>query len=241
MMKNLFRAATFLFLVVLWAAVPALLRGQAIYEQVPEPVDPAAKYLIFLHGKIIEERGIPRPKHPGYGYYEYQLMLETFRDRGFTVISAMRPKNANVAVYAGQVAGQVTLLLKNGVPPRQITVLGASKGGVIAMLDSARLKNRDLHFVFMSCGYPYIITMFQQQNWQLWGRILSIFDQSEDTGAGSIQELLAPAAGKSVPQSREIVLKMGLGHGILYQPFPEWVEPVIAWASDKMTVAKTGK
>jgi hypothetical protein len=31
--------------------------------------------------------------------------------------------------------------------------------------------------------------------------------------------------------AREIVLATGLGHGFLYRPLPEWVDPVVEWAS----------
>lgn len=29
-----------------------------------------------------------------------------------------------------------------------------------------------------------------------------------------------------------------MGHGILYRPLPEWLEPVVAWASDSAAVEK---
>jgi hypothetical protein len=28
---------------------------------------------------------------------------------------------------------------------------------------------------------------------------------------------------------REIVLRTGLGHGFIYRPLPEWVNPAVEW------------
>src|SRR2546427_4951207 len=42
-------------------------------------------------------------------------------------------------------SGQIRRLLDAGVPPRQITVLGASMGGFIGMLVSSRLPRSEEH------------------------------------------------------------------------------------------------
>ena len=68
---------------------------------------------------------------------------------------------------------------------------------------------------------------------QVAGNILSIYDAADDTGCGSCRGFFTAAQGKKLGRTKEIVLHMGLGHGILYRPFPEWVEPVVAWANDK--------
>jgi hypothetical protein len=56
----------------------------------PEKIDPAKPYLIYLHGKIIEDQGIPAVS-PEFGEYEYEKILETLNGYGFVVISKQRP------------------------------------------------------------------------------------------------------------------------------------------------------
>ena len=52
---------------------------------------------------------------------------------GLVVISDQRPKNADTVEYANQITQQVETLLNAGVPANNITVVGASKGGAIAI------------------------------------------------------------------------------------------------------------
>ena len=34
-------------------------------------------------------------------------------------------------------------------------------------------------------------------------------------------------------EGREIEVGLGVGHGLLYKPFREWVEPAVAWANGR--------
>jgi hypothetical protein len=192
----------------------------------------AEKYLFYLHGKIIEDQGIPRPRNEKFGYYEYEKILATFRNRGFTVYSEIRPPNTEVSAYAKKIAAEVKKLLQSGVLPGHITVVGASKGGLIAIFTSALLQNRDINFVFLASCYDEARKNLQDRGMQVAGNILSIYDAVDDTGCGSCQGFFTSAQGKKLGLTKEIVLHMGLGHGILYRPYPEWVEPVVAWAQN---------
>src|SRR5579863_960750 len=89
------------------------------------------RYLFFLHNRFIESHG-SLETHPSYGRAEYQEILERFRKDGFLVISEKRPENTDVKRYAIKVAGQVDSLLKTGIDPSHITIVGTSKGGYIA-------------------------------------------------------------------------------------------------------------
>ena len=66
----------------------------------------------------------------------------------------------------------------------------------------------------------------------LHGNVLSIYD-SADEYAGSCADLFAYSEGKGLARHKEIVLHIGTGHGILYQPLDEWVLPVVAWAGGR--------
>jgi hypothetical protein len=191
---------------------------------VPAEIDPDARYLFYLHGAIIERAG-ERPTHPEFGVYEYQRILEVLAERDFVVISEARAAGTDVMDYAATVADQVRGLLDAGVPPGNVTVVGFSKGGGIAVTASSILANDDVNFVFMgTCGpwlndRPEIVPH---------GRMLSLHELSDDM-VGSCETLFARSTGASVDE--EIALDLGGGHGAFYRPRPGWIDPVVAWAS----------
>ena len=194
-----------------------------IFADVPAEIDPGARYLIYLHGAIIETQGV-RPTHPRFGVYEYREILEVLAGRGFVVISEARPAGTDGTVYAAKVVGQVEALLAAGVPPEHVTVVGFSKGGGIAITASSLLANDRLNFVFMgACGpwyesRPEIVPR---------GRLLGLREASDEL-VGPCETLFDRAAGG---ERREVITELGGGHGAFYRPNPEWVEPVVEWAS----------
>ena len=194
---------------------------QTILSEPPKKVDTSARYLFYLHGRIVEESR--RPISPQYGAYEYDEILNTFKSRGFVVISEQRRKGTEVEQYATKVTEQVKQLLKAGVPPRNITIVGASQGSFIAMLASTHLKNRDVKFVFIAgcaaeAGFLDMV--------DLHGNVLSIYEKSD--GAGTCEKFRADATG--IAKYEELQLQTGLRHGFIYRPMTEWVEPAISWA-----------
>lgn len=194
----------------------------------PVAIDPAQRYLFYLHGKIIEDQGIPAVS-PDYGAYEYEAILKKLSDYDFVVISEQRPKNADPLKYAKRVAGQVTVLLQAGVPAKHITVVGASKGAGITVTVSSLLENKEINYVLMGICHPDEVAEFKQNQTVLYGNVLSIYD-SVDAYAGSCQDLFSFSAGKGIARHDEIVLHIGAGHGILYKPLDEWILPVVQWA-----------
>jgi hypothetical protein len=120
----------------------------------------------------------------------------------------------------------------------------ASKGGVIAVFASALLQNRDLNFVFLACCHAAQLGALADMGLQVAGNILSIYDDADDTGCGSCRNLFAAAERTKQGQlgrTREILLHLHLGHGILYRPLSEWVEAVVAWAAAGESGARPGK
>lgn len=194
-----------------------------VFAETSARVEPAARYLFYLHGRIIEDQGV-RPTHPEFGVYEYEAILRAFADRGFVVISEARPAGTDGSEYARKVESQVDALIDAGVPPEQVTVVGFSKGGGIAILASSKLANERLNFVFIaSCGpwyasRPEIVPR---------GRLLGIREASDDL-AGPCEALFARAPGDG--ERSEILLELGGGHGAFYRPQPAWIEPVVDWA-----------
>jgi tetratricopeptide (TPR) repeat protein len=195
----------------------------------PDSIDATKAYLFYLHGKIIEDQGLPAIS-PDFGEYEYTAILEKLREYGFVVISEQRAKNTASLEYAKRVAGQITQLLEAGVPAQNITVLGASKGAGIAIDVSHGLENSEINFVIMAICAPETVQELIQSQITLYGNILSIYDSS-DSLAGSCQDLFAFSEGRGLAQHNEIVLSIGTGHGILYKPLDAWVVPAAQWAS----------
>ena len=194
----------------------------------PQEVRPADRYLFYLHGKIIEDQGLPA-NSPEFGEYRYSEILGALEAPGFRVISEQRSSGTNSDVYAHRIADQIDTLLAAGVPPGAITVVGASKGAAIAILVSNLVRNPEVNYVLLGGCNPPTVAELLHAGIILSGNVLSIYD-APDVYAGSCKALLSAFAGSGVGRSSEIVLHVGTGHGILYQPLPEWVDPTLAWA-----------
>lgn len=54
------------------------------------------------------------------------------------------------------------------------------------------------------------------------GNVLSIYDSSDDL-AGSCQELFTFSEDNGISSYDEVILHIGTGHGILYEPRNEWM------------------
>jgi len=214
------------------SATPAT-PGRVVLRDVPEKIDPSAKYLFYLHGRIVETGGV-RPRHERHGFYEYEEILRTLAARGFHVVSDPRPADTEHIRYARKVVSQIGRLLTAGVPARNVTVVGASKGGAIAVFVSTLLRNRDVNFVVLAgCGDggPY-----RQHKVDLYGRILSVYDTADEFGGpegGGVSCAKFYKQSTGINESREIEVKLGVGHGLLYKPFKEWVDPAVEWANGR--------
>ena len=194
----------------------------AVLAGPPVPADPAGRYLFYLHGQIVEDKG-PRPEHPRLGVYEYEAIRDTLAARGLIVISEARPAGTDVWTYAGKVKAQVEELLAAGVEPERITVAGHSKGGAIAILISSLLQNDRLNYVFLACCGDWMIS---NPRIDLRGRILSIYDVGDEFAFPCRRAF--EHTGHRL-DAREIEIDTGWGHGAFYRPMPVWLDPMTAW------------
>ena len=192
-------------------------------KQTAQTVNPKAKYLFYLHGKIVEDQGA-KAVSERYGAYEYDKIVEGFRAEGFNVVSEVRPKDTDVEKYAEKVAEQVRQLLKDGVSPENITVVGASRGAFITMLASTYIKNKNVNFVIIA-GCSVSKEFLNLAN--LYGNVLSIYEKSDTTG--SCKAVFDDAEGLN--KQKEVMLETGLAHGFIYKPMREWLIPTLDWAN----------
>ncbi len=226
-----YRQIILLLIAVLLAGCKSAPPDIATYK-FPTSIDPARRYLFYLHGRIIEDQGIPAVS-PDYGEYEYAAILEKLASHDFVVISEPRGTNTDVETYAQKVIGQIDRLLAANVPPESITVVGASKGASIAIHISYYLKNDKVNFVLLAICNGNLVEQLQGNQVYLYGNVLSIYDYADDEYAGSCTNLFASSKENGgLTGYDEIVLDIGTGHGILYQPLDEWVLPTVQWAND---------
>ncbi len=193
----------------------ALLAGR-LESQQPD------RHVIYLHARIMEDSG-RRAVSPEFGPYRYDAILDSLRGAGFVVLADQRPPNANSEQWAERVAGQVDSLIAHDVRPSAITVMGFSKGGWIAILASARIRDRDVNYVFMAACGPWTN---DNDSLHVTGRILSLYETSDRLG-GSCQAMLARRGAGPPPV--ELPLSLGLGHGTFFVPRQDWLRPAVAW------------
>lgn len=218
------------FILLLLAACTAshLDRSGEASAILPAATASEARYLIYLHGKLIEDQGLPAVSAE-HGEYRYGAILDRFASLGFTVLSETRSRNADVTAHAKRAVAQIDSLIEIGVRPENITVVGASKGAYIAALTSHLTRRPQLNFVLLAGCHPRTVAYMRDHGVDLYGRVLAIRDVADTEFAGSCEEVFS--FSEAIGESEEIVLNVGTGHGILYQPLDEWVLPTSEWAN----------
>jgi hypothetical protein len=202
-------------------AMPATVAG-TVLGSFPQAPDRSLRYVVYLHGHIVEEQG-PKAVSPEFGPYELDAIHRALAQPGTAVIGEVRPKGSDTQASARKVAGGIRKLLAAGVPADHITVVGASQGAVIAMLVSTALPEPKLRYVLMGNCNAWVPRNFQVD---LHGEILSIYEASDDVGQ-SCQPLFEQS--RRLGRRQEIKLETGLRHGYLYRALPAWVEPAVSW------------
>ena len=184
------------------------------------------RYIFFFHNKFVEENDL-NAVHPEYGRAEYNEILESYRKDGLIVYSEKRKKNTNSAEYAEKIAKQIKKLIKKGVPPNHITVIGTSQGGYIAQYVSTYLSNPDVNFVFIGCFRDIDIQEIPDINFC--GNILTIYEKSDIYGVSAIKR--KETSKCKIDHFKEIELNTGLKHGFLYKAADNWIAPSKKWAN----------
>ena len=201
--------------------LPLHLEAGEILSEPPQKADQDTRYVLYLHGQIVQDVG-PRPTHPRYGLYDYPLILETLAQGDITVISERRQPGTRREEYSLQVARQVRQLLSAGAAPENITIVGFSAGGVIAIHASSQLPEADINFVFLAACWGW---MAAEPELRLNGHVLSVFELSDWTY--SCKELADRSPAPTTFD--EFSINTGKEHGAFYLPNEEWVQPVLEW------------
>ncbi len=211
----------------------------AIHTDVLAKVDPAKRYLIYLHGAWPETKALSEP-HPKRGLFEYDKIVKGLAARDFEVISQLRREKTNPRRYARTVVvPQIAALIEKGVPANRITVAGFSKGGNMVLVLMALAKQPEVNFINMAgCGKGRFRAAYDSflanDAPKMQGEMLSLFDEAE-TIAGTCSEAAALAPRMKMTEE---ILKIGKGHGSFYAAHPAWLDRISAWA-DRKTKPKT--
>jgi hypothetical protein len=185
------------------------------------------KYMIYLHGGIVQEQGI-NAVSPYYGKYEYLAIVDSLRSQGIAVISEVRKKGTEDKAYAVKVKSQIDSLLAKGVKPLNISVVGASAGAYIAMETAIIVKQPEIKFALIGLCSDYALNYFSAYKDHVVGDFLSIFESSDS------KQSCSSIFKEPHPQVRfkEIQLNMGINHSFLFQPHDEWVKPLVEWVRE---------
>jgi Phospholipase/Carboxylesterase len=197
-----------------------------IVKDLPGTIDPGNKYLFFLHGNIVEEKGVVSAKSKEYGFYEYKKILKVLSEHGFTVISEARGSETTIKPYAQKIAAQVAMLVEKGVPPKNITVAGFSKGGKITLVSSSLIANESVNYVVLAGCIRKSHEFIDKFALDLKGRVLSIVDYN-DKLFSSCENMFKNSTGGL--EHKELILKVGSGHGVFYTPKDLWLQPMMDW------------
>lgn len=184
------------------------------------------RYVFFLHNRFLEEHKL-NEAHPEFGRVEYEEILKEFEKNGFKVISEKRNGNVNAREYATGITNQIDSLTQSGIEPEKITIVGASKGGYIAQYVSTLAHNPELNFVFIASFMNGDLEAIPEINFC--GNILTIYEKSDSFGVSAIKRKENSTC--EIKHFKEIELNTGLGHGFLFKPLKEWMNPTIKWAN----------
>lgn len=184
------------------------------------------KFIFFLHNRFLEEHEL-NEVHPQFGRTEYLEIIGEFEKCGFKVLSEKRNGNVNVRDYAILVSNQIDSLINNGTEPSQITVVGTSKGGYIAQYVSTLANNPDLNFVFIASFRNNDIKNIPEINFC--GNVLTIYEKSDPFGVSALERKETSTC--ELDHFYEIELNTGMGHGFLFKPLKDWIDPTTKWAN----------
>lgn len=180
------------------------------------------KYIYYLHGRIIEIQGKDAISEE-YGRYEFDNIIQALQDLDRTVIAEVRTENVDYMDYANKVSKEIDSLVRMGVKPMNITIIGASKGAIIA----SHISNKNLNpinYVLLAGNNEY-----QERNndWKFHGQVLCFYDRSDTIAGGNYDYWMSRE--NYTNKFEQIELNTHLGHGFLYKPLKEWIVPTRKW------------
>ncbi|MEZ4879159.1 MAG: hypothetical protein R2801_03190 [Chitinophagales bacterium] len=175
-----------------------------------------------MHGRIIEIQG-KNAVSEQYGKYEFDSIVNALKIPNAKVIAAIRNENVDYLAYANKISQSIDSLVSAGIKPKNITIIGASKGAIIAS-NISNINKHSVNYILLAGNND-----FQELNndWKFHGQVLCFYDDS-DTIAGKNYDYWKNKPNYTT-KFEQIKIDKNLGHGFLYQPYKEWIEPSKKW------------
>lgn len=184
------------------------------------------KHIFYLHGMIIEVQGVNAVSEE-FGPYTYKDILDSLEAMGAQVHSEVRTTNTDFNAFCEKISGQINALIQEGVQPHDISVIGASKGAMMAMAISD-LNKQPINYILLGGNSDHTEKSF---DWKLHGSILGIYEKSDRIAGKDYSYWIARSPDVRVFQ--QLQLNTGLGHGFFYRPIEEWLGPAREWIKEK--------
>ena len=176
------------------------------------------KHIFYLHGMIIEIQGI-NAVSPQFGAYEYTSIIDSLKATGAEVHAEVRTENTEFYQFGKKISKEIDALISKGVTPEDITVIGASKGGMIAMYISD-LNTNNVNYVLLGSSSEYSQKTF---DFNMHGNILGIYEKSDTVAGNNYQHWIDKSTNAT--SFEQLQINTGLGHGFLYTPNKAWLDP----------------
>lgn len=180
------------------------------------------KHIYYLHGRIIEMQGKDAYSEE-FGKYEIDSIVSAIKVENAIVHCEIRNYDVDVRAYATKVSKEIDSLVNSGVKQSDITVIGASKGAIIAC-NISDMNIHDINYIFLGGNNEY-----QEKNndWKFHGKVLCIYDLSDNIAGKDYNYWKQKENFTS--KFEQIEIKTNLGHGFLYKPIGDWVIPTKEW------------
>lgn len=170
--------------------------------------DPDAPYIFYLHSDASR--------------VDHQAMARYFIDQGHDVTTFWLD-NDNPVGSSRLVALRVNQLIRDGISPERINVIGSGPTSTVAAFTSANVANMRVNYVLLGQCDPAIR---QQYHFTMSGRVMGIYDDSDST---SFTCRALWNGSPRVSERKQLVTSTGLGAGLFDRPHEAWTNPVMAW------------
>ncbi len=178
-------------------------------------------HIFYLHGRIVELQGA-EAESPIYGKYKYQEIIDSLSTTG-TVHHEVRSAGVDFNTFCTKISNQIDSLIFIGVKPECISVIGASKGGIMSM-NISTINSNPINYILLGANNESIQNQYQ---FQLHGRVLGIYEKT-DSIAGLHYDFYQKKSKKAI-KINSLEINTSLGHGFLYKPMEAWLKPTREW------------
>ncbi len=180
------------------------------------------KHVFYLHPAIVEQEGW-NAIHPRFGSFDGDAILEYLASANIKLYADQRDSTVDFYSYTERLDRQVDSLISNKVKPEDISIIGASKGGVIAMYLS-HLNHEPINYVFLASNTVQIDSLY---DWSLNGRILAIIEETDSIAFRTYESWIEKSP--NILEFKEIKVSTGLNHGIVLKADKQWLNPTKDW------------